>query len=95
MEYVQTAMNPQTPPHAAELSLHQNLKRLEDWVRREPTRAVVTALGAGLVIHLLPARMIAGVTTTLATRLLPPVLLGLGVLKAFEIGCEKDAARRS
>lgn len=93
MEYDQAAMNPPTPPHAAELSLHQNLKRLEDWVRREPTKAVAAAVGAGLVIHLLPARLIAGVTTTLATRLLPPMLMGLGVLKAFEIGCEKEATR--
>lgn len=86
-------MNPQTPPHAAELSLHQTLKKVEDCVRREPTKAVVVALGAGLALNLLPSRMVARATASIATRLLPPILLGLGVLKAFEICCEKDAAR--
>lgn len=43
-------MNPQTPPHAAELSIHQTLKRVEDCVRREPTKAVAVALGTGLVL---------------------------------------------
>ncbi|OYW75937.1 MAG: hypothetical protein B7Z37_11090 [Verrucomicrobia bacterium 12-59-8] len=93
MEYVQAVMNPQKPPHAAELSLHQTLKRVEDYVRQEPTKAVVVALGTGLVLNLLPTRLLAGVSASIATRLLPPVLLGLGVLKAFEICCEKEASR--
>lgn len=84
-------MKPHTPPHAAELSLHQTLKRVEDYVRREPTKATAAALGAGLVLNLVPARYLASATAGLATRLLPPVLLGLGVLKAFEICCEKEA----
>lgn len=87
-------MNPQTPPHAAELSIHQTLKRVEDCVRREPTKAVVVAMGAGLVLNLLPSRVLARATASIATRLLPPLLLGLGMLKAFEICCEKDAARK-
>ena len=86
-------MNPQTPPHAAELSFHQTLKRVEDYVRREPTQAAVLALGAGVVLNLLPPRLLAGVATSIATRLLPPVLLGLGMLKAFEMCCEKEAGR--
>ena len=93
MDYDQAVINPQSPPHAAELSLHQTLKRVEDCVRREPTKAVVVALGTGLVLNLLPTRMLAGVTASIMTRLLPPVLLGLGVLKAFEIWCEKEDAR--
>ncbi|MFZ2278279.1 MAG: hypothetical protein WAW39_10785 [Prosthecobacter sp.] len=86
-------MNPQTPPHAAELSIHQTLKRVEECVRREPTKVVVVALGTGLILNLLPSRVLARATASIATRLLPPVLLGLGVLKAFEICCEKDAAK--
>ena len=92
MDYDQGVMNPQTPPHAAELALHQTLKRVEDYVREEPTKAVVVALGTGLVLNLLPTRLLAGVSASIATRLLPPVLLGLGVLKAFEICCEKEDA---
>jgi hypothetical protein len=86
-------MNPQTPPHAAELSIHQTLKRVEDCVRREPTKAVLVALGTGLALNLLPSRVLARATASIATRLLPPILLGLGVLKAFEICCEMDAAK--
>jgi hypothetical protein len=86
-------MNPQTPPHAAELSLHQTLKRVEDYVRREPTQAAALALGAGVVLNLLPPRLLVGVATSIATRLLPPVLLGLGMLKAFEMCCEKEVGR--
>ncbi len=86
-------MNPQTPPHAAELFLHQTLKRVEDYVRQDPTKAVVVALGTGLVLNMLPTRVLARATASIVTRLLPPALLGLGVIKAFEICCEKDAAR--
>jgi len=92
MEYAQAVMNSQPPPHAAELALHQTLKRVEDFVRREPAKATIAAFGAGLVLHMLPPRMIAGVTAAIATGVLPPALLGLGVLKAFEICCEKDSA---
>ena len=62
-------------------------------MRREPTKAVAVALGTGLALNLLPSRVLARATASIATRLLPPVLLGLGVLKAFEICCEKDAAK--
>jgi len=82
-------MNDSSPPHAAELSLQQTLKRVEDYVREQPTKAVAAALGVGLVLNLAPPRMLARITSTLASRLLPPALLGLGVLKAFEICCEK------
>jgi len=92
MEHAQTVMNSQSPPHAAELALHQTLKRVEEFVRREPAKAAVAAFGAGVILQLLPPRMIAGVTAAIATRVLPPALLGLGVLKAFEICCEKDRA---
>ncbi len=86
-------MNHPPPPHPAEVSIHQALKRVEDYVRREPTKSVVAALGAGLLLNLLPPRLLAEVTASVATRLLPPVLLGLGVLKVFEICCETDASK--
>ncbi|MBB5031912.1 DUF883 C-terminal domain-containing protein [Prosthecobacter vanneervenii] len=77
------------PPHAAELSIQRTLRSVEDYVREQPTKAVAAALGVGLVLNLAPPRMLARITSTLASRLLPPALLGLGVLKAFEICCEK------
>ena len=86
-------MNHRPPPHPAEASLHQALQRVEDYVRREPSKSVVAALGAGLLLNLLPPRLIAGVTANVTTRLLPPILLGLGSLKAFEICCESDSSK--
>lgn len=88
-------MNDLPPPHAAELSLHQTLKHLEDYVRREPTKATVAALGAGLVLNLIPPRLIARATAAVAARVVPPILLGLGVLKAFEVCCEKENGTKS
>ena len=58
-------------------------------MRKQPTKAVAAALGVGLALNLAPPRLLARITSTLASRLLPPALLGLGVLKAFEICCEK------
>ena len=86
-------MNHPPPPHPAEVSIHQALKRVEDYVRREPTKSAIAALGAGPLLNILPPRLLAGVTATVATRVIPPVLLGLGVLKAFEICCETDALK--
>lgn len=78
-------MNDPDTPHPAELCLQRTLERTEAYVRREPTKAVAAAMGAGLLIKLLPTRSMVRPLTTLAVALLPPALLGLGLLKAFEI----------
>lgn len=81
-------MNAKEPPHAAELCLQDLLGRAETYVRREPVKAVVAAIGAGLLLKLLPPRLVARPITALAVTLLPPALLGFGILKAFELCCE-------
>lgn len=58
---------------------------MEAYVRREPARAVATALGAGLLLKLLPARALARPLGAAATTLLPPTLVGLGIIKALEL----------
>ncbi len=78
-------MNDREPPHPAELCLRRTLERTEDYVRREPTKAVAAAMGAGLLLKLLPTRTMVRPITTLAVALLPPALLGLGLIKAFEL----------
>ena len=78
-------MNDRDPPHPAELCLQRMLERTEAYVRREPTQAVAAAMGAGLLLKLLPTRSIVRPITTLAVALLPPTLLGLGLIKAFEL----------
>jgi hypothetical protein len=61
----------------------------EAYVRREPAKAVAVAMGAGLLLKLLPTRAMVRPLTTLAVTLLPPALLGLGLLKAFELCCQQ------
>ena len=81
-------MNAKEPPHAAELCLQELLGKVETYVRREPVKAVVAAIGAGLLLKLLPPRAVARPITALAVTLLPPALLGFVMLKAFELCCE-------
>lgn len=78
-------MNASETPHPAELCLQRTLERAEDYVRREPTKAVGAALGAGLVLTLLPTRSMVRPLATLGAALLPPMLVGLGLIKAFEL----------
>ncbi len=81
-------MNDRDSPHPAELCLQRTLAKTEAHVRREPTNAVAVAMGAGLLLKLLPTRAMVRPITTLAVSLLPPALLGLGLLKAFELCCQ-------
>lgn len=82
-------MNDLDTPHAAELCLRRTLDRAEAYVRHEPFKAVAAAMGAGFLLKLLPTRTMVRPLTTLAVTLLPPALLGLGLLKAFELCCQQ------
>ena len=86
-------MNVRDTPHPAELCLQRTLERTEDYVRREPTKAVAAAMGAGLLLKLLPTRSMVRPITTLAVALMPPALLGLGLIKAFELLLQPEAAK--
>ncbi len=61
------------------------MERTEDFVRREPMKAVAVAIGAGLILKVLPPRLVARPLTTLAVQLLPPALIGFGLLKVLEL----------
>jgi hypothetical protein len=82
-------MKDREPSHPAELCLQRTLERTQDYVRREPAKAIAAALGAGLLLKLLPARAMVRPLATLAVTLVPPALLGLGLLKAFELCCQQ------
>ena len=88
-------MNNPDSLHPAELCLQRMFDKTEEYVRREPAVAVATAFGAGLLLKLLPTRAIARPLATLGVKLLPTALLGLGVLKAMELCCQKDQCRSS
>lgn len=90
-------MNTQPPPHPVEDSLQRLLEKTEDFIRREPSKAVAVAFGAGLLLKLLPPRAVARPFAAVTAKLLPPTLLGLGLLKAVELArsascCQRTAA---
>jgi hypothetical protein len=61
------------------------LKKADDYARLEPTKAVVSAAGAGFLINLLPIGAIVGGLAAVAFAMARPVLLFLGLLKACEL----------
>lgn len=67
----------------------QWLVQADDFARREPTKAVVSAFGAGVLLNLLPIGAVVGVITAVAFSLIRPALLFLGLMKAFELGRAK------
>ena len=60
------------------------LRKSDEFARREPTKAVASALGAGFLINLLPIAAIAGALVAVLFAMARPVLLFLGLMKAFE-----------
>jgi len=64
------------------------LDEVKDLARREPAKAVAAAFGVGLLVNLLPTRVVAGTVTAVGAVLIRPVLLSLGVAKAMELCCQ-------
>ena len=60
------------------------MQRADDFARREPAKAVVSAFGAGFLLNLLPLSAIAAALVGIAFSFVRPALLFLGLLKACE-----------
>ncbi len=78
-------MSEPASPHVAELCCSRLLAQTEDYIRREPAKAAAVAFGVGLLLNLLPARAVVRPLASVGASLLPPTLLGLGLIKAFEL----------
>jgi ElaB/YqjD/DUF883 family membrane-anchored ribosome-binding protein len=61
------------------------LDQADDYARREPVKAVVSAFGVGFLVNLLPIGAIVGALTGIAFAMARPVLLFLGLLKACDL----------
>lgn len=72
-------------PHHSPTKLDALLDRADDFARREPARATVSAFGAGFLLNLLPLSAIAAALVGVALALVRPALLFLGLLKACEL----------
>lgn len=62
----------------------------EAFARREPVKAVASAVGAGFLLNLLPVRGILGALGAVAFVVARPTLLFLGLLKAWELCPRKE-----
>jgi hypothetical protein len=61
------------------------LDRARDSARQHPEQTVAAVVGFGLGLHLLPLRPIVKTLGFMAAPLVPPVLLTLGAMKAYEL----------
>ena len=71
-----------------ESGIQRMMLDVEEFARKEPAKAVATAIGAGLLLNILPARAIVGTVTTVAVPLIRPALLALGLIKVCEMCCK-------
>ncbi len=86
-------MNHEQPCQPAESCLRRSLAELKTFARREPGQAMAAAVGAGLLINLLPTRWVAGTAAVVGAMLVRPVLLSLGVTKAMELCCKNPSPK--
>ena len=84
------SMNPEQPVQPVEFCLRRTLVDIKAFAQREPGQAVAAAIGAGLLINLLPTRLVIGTVTVMGALLVRPVLLSLGVTKAMELCCQNS-----
>ena len=73
-------------------SLSRQFEALKAFARREPVQAIAIAVGAGLLINVLPKRVVAGTAVTLGSAVLQPALLALGLTKALELCCRNSSS---
>ena len=61
------------------------LRKSDEFARREPTKAAVSAFGLGFILNLLPIGAIVGALASVFFVMARPVLLFLGVMKACDL----------
>ena len=88
-------MNASSFPPSSALSIRSLLGDLQSFARREPVQAMALAVGAGLLVNLLPKRAVANTAATLGSALLHPALLALGLTKALELCCQANRSHTS
>ncbi|MBE2283397.1 MAG: hypothetical protein IAE77_08040 [Prosthecobacter sp.] len=78
-------MTTDIPAHPAEHALSRFVDKAETMARDEPAKAVAAAVGAGVVLNILPLRFLVASASAVTLTMLRPALLTLGVIKAFEL----------
>ncbi len=93
--FYSSSMNHESPVQPAEFCLRRTLSDIKAFAQREPGQTVAMAVGAGLLINMLPPRLVVGAATLIGAMLVRPVLLSLGVTKAMELCCQKSSSHPS
>ena len=70
------------------------LAQVEEFVHREPLKALATAFGVGLLLEVIPQRSTARAVAAVAVKLVSPTLLALGALKVWELYCDRSGTRK-
>jgi len=78
---------PAAPARDLSCQLRSKLHDIKAFAQREPAQAVAVAFGVGLLVNLLPTRVVAGMVSTVGAALLRPMLISLGITKAIELTC--------
>ena len=65
--------------------MQRMIGEVKDFARKDPVKAVAACFGAGLLVHLLPTRVLVGTISGAGAALLPPALLFLGIIKSIEL----------
>lgn len=86
-------MNQAPPLQPIEFFVQRTLSDLRQFAQREPGQAVAAAIGVGLLINLLPTRLVVGTVTLVGATLVRPLLLSLGVTKAMELCCQNTSPK--
>ncbi len=60
-----------------------------DYARRQPTQVLGAACAAGVLLNIVPAKVVARSVLSAASALGRPALLALGVMKVFEFACSR------
>ncbi len=84
-------MNTETSPKS-QTAFDHVLELADEFARKKPTRATVTAFGAGVLLNLLPVGAIVATTVDVAFSLVRPALLSLGLFRALELLRNKTKA---
>lgn len=71
------------------------IDRAENYARREPGKAVISAFGTGIILNMLPLRSIAAAAVGIAMYSVRPALLVLGLVKACEFCSNQTQSTKS
>ena len=80
------------PIEIMQSSIQRAVRGTEDFVHNEPAKALAVAFGAGLVLNIIPPRILVGTIIAVTVPFMRPALLALGLVKACEMCCTESNA---